>query len=885
MASYPSDALIPWDPPSNPTVVRPQEVSCSTGGKWTLVLHAFSSPCPGRTLDRLYTSLGQVLEKQANRAAYNLGLGPHIVAQKIKSYFGHGEERVQRLGLLQTAAPPKLQKRCIKLLKYTVPTESAGTQSQAFKDIVDLVTLFPGLRALFACALDNATSMDTISAAWDRPPWAPDKEWTFWQTLAATCLTNTVVSSLLEGSPVSDLTDCSKGSLTLIEQLLIERDCSGASKYSSALCIRYLAGILKLPGFWSDTGFVHAHVANKLCCEMVRVLKDMGVDVLTLGLTDESEAQFDYEGVDFLATSIVNGVSEWLNKLGPEEWTVQAWYESFTKFLQLLRKPRAAELLPDSSSLATRVFEEFMPTLYRDAELNITVESECELADHQDTSDNVNDLAENSPPSSFSLKSIPCNTSEGDDDVHNIASDSVPDDDGDTQSQLHATTSEESENTIHGDQLEDIISSSGRTTTEQSETHNSFGQHDDRAAQSQNFTTMSGGDHDLTIHDDYLEDDKASRSVLDLEASRLEAIANEHHQTLGRVLDNSKPEDRTSAFPAFASSNISFRWQQVKFLGAGASGSVYSAVNLDNHTAMAVKEIKFPDLSGLPDLYAQIKDELSVMEQLHHPNIVEYYGIEVHRDKIYVFEELCQGGSLATLLERGRIEDESLIQTYTMQMLDGLAYLHSRGIVHRDVKPDHILLDHRGMIKFVDFGATKILAESQQTMQGTQNSLTGTPMYMSPEVIKNERRVRHGAMDIWSLGCIVLEFATGKKPWSNLNNEWAIMFHVGVATQPPPLPEPDQLSSLGIAFIKDCLTIDPMRRPSADELKNHLWLSTLHSTLATYENAEARPDGENSFDNSAAGQAAALDSRAEVEEIINASPEPPSSPSSPAGTP
>ena len=76
------------------------------------------------------------------------------------------------------------------------------------------------------------------------------------------------------------------------------------------------------------------------------------------------------------------------------------------------------------------------------------------------------------------------------------------------------------------------------------------------------------------------------------------------------------------------------------------------------------------------------------MEMLHHPNVVEYYGIEVHRDKVYIFEEYCQGGSLAGLLEHGRIEDEGIIQVYTMQMLEGLSYLHSHGIVHRDIKPD-----------------------------------------------------------------------------------------------------------------------------------------------------------------------------------------------------
>ncbi|KAF8898471.1 hypothetical protein BD779DRAFT_1607269 [Infundibulicybe gibba] len=395
--------------------------------------------------------------------------------------------------------------------------------------------------------------------------------------------------------------------------------------------------------------------------------------------------------------------------------------------------------------------------------------------------------------------------------------------------------------------------------------------------------------------------DRVSRSLRELESER--AVVGIKHRTLGRVLDDEKPEDRSLVFLASSSSNISIRWQQGRFIGAGAFGSVYLAVNLDTGSPMAVKEIKFQELSGLPNLYSQIKDELSVMEMLHHPNVVEYYGIEVHRDKVYIFEEYCQNGSLAALLEHGRIEDEGIIQVYTMQMLEGLTYLHSKGIVHRDIKPDNILLDHLGVIKFVDFGAAKILAKNQRSIQRSRrgadsfapngmpsinglamnNSLTGTPMYMSPEIIKNDKRGRHGAMDIWSLGCVVLEFATGKKPWSNLDNEWAIMFHIGVATQHPPLPEPGQLSELGISFIKQCLTIDPMKRPSAAELMDHRWMLEFREALLSYEEAEmatsppANLPPEDTFENASVARQAAIKKEKELERISCPSPVTPSS--------
>ncbi|EMD41646.1 hypothetical protein CERSUDRAFT_110222 [Gelatoporia subvermispora B] len=386
--------------------------------------------------------------------------------------------------------------------------------------------------------------------------------------------------------------------------------------------------------------------------------------------------------------------------------------------------------------------------------------------------------------------------------------------------------------------------------------------------------------------------DKASRAVRELEDRRSQVGVEQH--TIGRVLDEEKLVDRSLVFLASSSSNVSIRWQQGRFIGAGSFGSVYLAVNLDSGSLMAVKEIRFQEVAGLRNLYHQIKDELNVMEMLHHPNVVEYYGIEVHREKVYIFEEYCQGGSLAALLEHGRIEDEGIIQVYTLQMLEGLAYLHSKGVIHRDIKPDNILLDHMGVIKFVDFGAAKILAKNQRSIQRSRradipapngapgglgmNSLTGTPMYMSPEVIRNSKGGRQGAMDIWSLGCVVLECATGRKPWSNLDNEWAIMFHIGVATQHPPLPEPGQLSDMGIDFIRQCLTIDPLKRPMANELMNHPWILDFREALESYEQAELATSppmempSEETYKSASVARQAAIIQEKQVETIQSESP-------------
>ncbi|KAF7344935.1 hypothetical protein MVEN_01656000 [Mycena venus] len=196
--------------------------------RWAAILN----PIPGRTLYEVYSTVGQTLGTHTNRLAHRLGLGPDVVAQKIATFFGTGGERQLRLTALRNdhEIPAKLEKDCSRLMGYTLPNESPKTQRQAFERIVTLITLFPGLRLHFCrsnCMQSVPISKDDISALWDRSDGYLDPEWSFWRTFAATCLSETSISVMLEKTSVSQLANClhDNGGLSVIERLLIAHGC------------------------------------------------------------------------------------------------------------------------------------------------------------------------------------------------------------------------------------------------------------------------------------------------------------------------------------------------------------------------------------------------------------------------------------------------------------------------------------------------------------------------------------------------------------------------------------------------------------------------------------------------------------------------------------
>ncbi|CCK72067.1 mitogen-activated protein kinase kinase kinase SSK22 KNAG_0I02830 [Huiozyma naganishii CBS 8797] len=324
-----------------------------------------------------------------------------------------------------------------------------------------------------------------------------------------------------------------------------------------------------------------------------------------------------------------------------------------------------------------------------------------------------------------------------------------------------------------------------------------------------------------------------------------QANASRNTFKIGHVVDDADEDNRFILSLVSSLSNVSIRWQKRDFVGSGNFGTVFSAVNLDTGDILAVKEIKLHNVKKMERIYSCIKEEIEIMERLNHPNVINCYGVEVHRDKLNIFMDYCEGGSLSSLLDHGRIEDEVVTQVYSLELLEGLAYLHRSGVVHQDIKPQNILLNHNGLIKYVDFGtARKITANESASVNldgkvltpppasggtdkkfdTTVRDMIGTPMYMAPEVVSgSDRSGCYESGDIWSLGCVILEMVTGKSPWWNLENEWAIMYHVA-AGHTPPLPSENEISDLGREFLERMLVADPKKRATAVELLVDPWI-------------------------------------------------------------
>ncbi len=260
-------------------------------------------------------------------------------------------------------------------------------------------------------------------------------------------------------------------------------------------------------------------------------------------------------------------------------------------------------------------------------------------------------------------------------------------------------------------------------------------------------------------------------------------------------------------------------------IGKGSFGKVYMAMNSATGELIAVKQVRL-NTSEEQEQAVQIQNEIGLMENLRHPNIVALLGTQRNGNKLNILMEYVPGKSLDSLLEKFGAFSEKVVRSYTKQLLLALAYCHANRVVHRDIKGKNILITDKGHVKLADFGSAKQFA-NVMSKDAPSLSYNYTPLWTAPEVLVGDYNSK---VDVWSLGCVIIEMASAKTPWSeqNFENPFRALYHIGNTTNIPKIP--DSLSADGRRFVLRCLTRNPDLRPTAAELLEDEWLQDIEET-------------------------------------------------------
>ncbi|KIJ45539.1 hypothetical protein M422DRAFT_75003 [Sphaerobolus stellatus SS14] len=210
---------------------------------------------------------------------------------------------------------------------------------------------------------------------------------------------------------------------------------------------------------------------------------------------------------------------------------------------------------------------------------------------------------------------------------------------------------------------------------------------------------------------------------------------------------------------------------------------------------MAVKQVELPKTESDRDDIRQkqvvdvLLSESETLKDLDHPNIVQYLGFEHSTDHLSIFLEYVPGGPIGDCLRKLGKFGREVVKSFTQQVVEGLEYLHNHGIMHCDLKADNIFLDPSGICKISDFGISK------------------------RNVLHNSMHGYNAKIDIWSLGCPVLEMWAGRRPWNQED-----LVALGASRLAPIMPDDVVLDEIEDDFRRNCFAIDPADRLTVAEL-------------------------------------------------------------------
>uniref|UniRef100_A0A673KUD7 Mitogen-activated protein kinase kinase kinase kinase n=1 Tax=Sinocyclocheilus rhinocerous TaxID=307959 RepID=A0A673KUD7_9TELE len=267
-------------------------------------------------------------------------------------------------------------------------------------------------------------------------------------------------------------------------------------------------------------------------------------------------------------------------------------------------------------------------------------------------------------------------------------------------------------------------------------------------------------------------------------------------------------------------------FELIQRIGSGTYGDVYKARNVNTGELAAIKVIKLEPGED----FDVVQQEIIMMKDCKHSNIVAYFGSYLRRDKLWISMEYCGGGSLQDIYHVTGPLSESQIAYVCRETLQGVYYLHNKGKIHRDIKGANILLTDNGYVKLADFGVS---AQISATL-AKRKSFIGTPYWMAPEVAAVERKGGYNQLcDIWAVGITAIELAELEPPMFDLHPMRSLFLMTKSSFQPPKLKDKVKWTNNFHHFVKMALTKNPKKRPTADRLLQHpFFTQPLSRTLA-----------------------------------------------------